>query len=88
MEIISEDVPEVNEDGYFYEDIPASEQPWNLNQDEFSSIKPLKVEPDTFYVSSGEHLSQQSLHDLQSIDPLQIPPVKVPLPSLLLSIPI
>ena len=85
-EVISEDILEVNEDGYFYEDIP-SEEPWILNQDEFSSIKPLKVEPETFYVSSGEHLSQQPCHHLSN-DPFQIPPMKVPLPSLQLSIPI
>ena len=51
---VDDDIQEVNEDGYFYEDIPSSQGPWSLNQDEYSSVKPLKVEPETFYVSPGE----------------------------------
>ena len=61
VEIIHSDgeTPEVNEEGYFYEDIVdedegfVSEGPWNGTPDEYSSNKPLNEEPETYFINSG-----------------------------------
>ena len=61
VEIIHTDgeTPEVNEEGYFYEDIVdedegfVSEGPWNETPDEYSSSKPLNEEPETYFINSG-----------------------------------
>ena len=54
-----EDFQEVNSEGYFYEDIVnedegfVSEGPWIETPDEYSSVKPLNAEPETYFVQSG-----------------------------------
>ena len=56
-----EDFQEVNSEGYFYEDIVnedegfVSEGPWIETPDEYSSVKPLNAEPETYFVQSGSH---------------------------------
>ena len=49
----------MNSEGYFYEDIVnedegfVSEGPWIETPDEYSSVKPLNAEPETYFVQSG-----------------------------------
>ena len=57
---VDENIQEVNDEGYFYEDIInedegfVSEGPWIESPNEYSSVKPLNAEPETIYIQSGK----------------------------------
>ena len=68
MKIINVDgnIQEVNDEGYFYEDIInedegfVSQGPWIESPNEYSSVKPLNAEPETIYIQSGKLTNRQT----------------------------